>query len=114
MYVRVMVMSGPDDGLEIDLYGQDEASDNSEILYQFSIGRREGSDICIPFDTSVSRLHAYLQVRKDGLWLADQDSRNGTFLRRRRLKAPEPLLVGELFQIGHTWLRVQAVEQDKG
>lgn len=111
MYMRVMVMSGPDDGLEIDLFGENNQSDG-DVLCQFSIGRREGSDICVPFDTSVSRLHAWLQVRLDGIWLVDQESRNGTYIGRRRLKDPEPLAVGELFQVGHTWLRIQTLERD--
>ncbi len=98
--MRIMFMSGPDDGLELTLI-----NDNS-----FTIGRRESSHICIAFDTSVSRLHARLAVRDDGLWLVDEKSRNGTFISHHRVKEPELLRVGELFRVGNTWLRVQSVE----
>lgn len=113
VYMRVMIMSGPDDGLELDLQGIPTPSDES-VLSAFAIGRRETSDICIPFDISVSRLHAWLQVRRDGIWLIDQESRNGTFIGRRRIKEPESLKVGELFQVGHTWLRIQTIEHQEG
>lgn len=107
--LRIMMMSGPDDGQEINLQTDEKKSE--DIYSQFSIGRRETCDLCIPFDTSVSRLHAWLQIRSDGLWLVDDDSRNGTYVNRRRIKEPSPLEVGELFRVGNTWLRVQAFRE---
>lgn len=102
MQIRIMIMSGCDDGREIILEGKGD----------FSIGRRETCDVCIPFDTSVSRLHAHLRHQVDGLWLVDEQSRNGTFIGRRRVKEPEPLQVGELFRIGNTWMRIQEYKED--
>jgi pSer/pThr/pTyr-binding forkhead associated (FHA) protein len=111
-----MIMSGPDDGLEVTL---DDPSQRDhlpqDVLCAFTIGRRDNSDLCIPFDTLVSRLHATLQVRQDGLWLTDEGSRNGTFVGRRRIKEPEQLAPGQLFRVGQTWLRVEALaRQNEG
>ncbi len=102
MQIRIMVMSGFDDGREITLEGEGD----------FTIGRRETCDICIPFDTSVSRLHARLQYRMDEIWLVDEESRNGTFIGRRRVKEPEPLQTKELFRVGNTWLRIQEYKEN--
>jgi transcriptional regulator with GAF, ATPase, and Fis domain len=43
------------------------------------VGSAPGSDIVIQ-DPTVSRLHAELEARHDGLWLRDLGSRNGTFV----------------------------------
>jgi pSer/pThr/pTyr-binding forkhead associated (FHA) protein len=113
MTMRIMVMSGPDDGLEITLTNTGNGTSlDDDVLGQFSIGRRDNSDICVPFDTLVSRLHATLYLRHDGLWLVDENSRNGTFVGRRRVKEPEKLSVGQMFRVGGTWLRVQSVDDD--
>lgn len=98
MGIKVMLMSGPDDGKEVELQG-----------VEFTIGRRERCDICIPFDTSVSRVHARLVVRGNVVLLTDEESRNGTYIGRRRIKEAEVISVGEMFRIGNTWLRVQEV-----
>ncbi|NDJ86481.1 MAG: FHA domain-containing protein [Chloroflexi bacterium] len=111
MRIRVMVMSGPDDGREISLQVNQRFDGQLESPDGFSIGRRETCDICIPYDTSVSRLHAHLQLRDGELWLVDEDSRNGTFVGRTQVKEAMPLAVGELFRVGNTWLRVQTLQE---
>lgn len=99
MGIKVMLMSGPDDGKEVELEGT-----------EFTIGRRAQCDICIPFDTSVSRVHASLSVSGKALLLKDEDSRNGTFFGRVRVKEEEVVVsVGDMFRVGNTWLRVQEV-----
>ncbi|MCQ3929731.1 MAG: hypothetical protein DPW16_04675 [Chloroflexi bacterium] len=109
--VKLMVMSGPDDGMEIIL-SHSKSGDPIPpgLLARYTIGRRDNSDVCIPFDTLVSRLHATLQRRTDGLFLVDEGSRNGTFIGRRRVKDPETLDIGQMFRVGQTWLRVQSIE----
>lgn len=110
MLVYVMVMSGPDDGLVLKL--QQPINPDSNVA-TFTIGRRESCDVCIAFDTSVSRLHAQLLISDDSdLMLTDENSRNGTFLGRQRVKEPLSLHAGELFRVGNTWLRVQSIEKD--
>lgn len=71
----------------------------------FVIGREEG-DIRLGADRFLSRRHAAVQAAQQGLALADQKSRNGTYIRRRgslRLQA------GDIFLIGRQLLRVEAV-----
>ena len=109
MNMNVMIMSGPDDGREIVLMA-DEEHDYPDAVAAFTIGRRETCDICIPFDTSVSRLHAQLVLHPDqNISLIDEKSRNGTFIGRQRVKDIEPVIIGQLFRIGNTWLRIQSV-----
>jgi len=104
-----MIMSGPDDGRVLVLsaragHGRVDASSTWTI----SFGRREECDVSIPFDTQVSRQHATLTVAPDGaLWLKDSGSLNGTFVRGVRIEEITPIERGQLFRLGHTWLRVE-------
>ncbi|PJF43865.1 MAG: hypothetical protein CUN55_06920 [Phototrophicales bacterium] len=110
MLVYIMVMSGPDDGLVLKLQQPINPDNNVAV---FSIGRRETCDVCIAFDTSVSRLHARLLISEDKkILLTDEDSRNGTFIGRQRIKEPTFIQAGELFRVGNTWLRIQSIEKD--
>jgi transcriptional regulator with GAF, ATPase, and Fis domain len=43
------------------------------------VGSAPGSGVLVQ-DSTVSRVHAELEVRQDGLWLRDLQSRNGTFI----------------------------------
>lgn len=40
------------------------------------VGRDPGADLCLP-DQAVSRLHAIIEPREDGVWVQDQGSHNG-------------------------------------
>ena len=46
---------------------------------EFSEFRRMGVDVMVS-DPAVSRLHAEIEPREDGLWVRDLRSRNGTFV----------------------------------
>ncbi len=107
----VMVMSGVDDGLLLNLAtvnGDGKLSDDNWVI---SIGRREDSDICLRNDTFVSREHALLQWENGRWWLEDCKSRNGTYLEDRDgdaiVSTIVPLNFGQLFRVGRTWLRIQ-------
>lgn len=115
--ISITHMSGPLDGKKV-AFPQPAIGEERTL----SIGRREGSDIHLPFDSQVSRLHARLgcvsvptsSTDSGGssyvltFWLEDGGSRNGTFLE----KEDEPitgrvsLRPGALFRIGRTWLRL--------
>lgn len=72
------------------------------------VGLREGEnvlgrmrDAVVWVDgTTVSRRHARIVVRGESATLEDLGSKNGTFLRGRRLGEPVPLADGESFQLG--------------
>jgi pSer/pThr/pTyr-binding forkhead associated (FHA) protein len=108
----IMVMSGPDDGQKIYLsreYRDGELEDDGTWLLVF--GRREECDVSIPFDTQVSRRHATLRITADDqFWLADAGSLNGTFVGKTRIEAPTVIERGQLFRLGHTWMRIQPEE----
>jgi FHA domain-containing protein/zinc ribbon protein len=64
-----------------------------------TIGRSPDCDIFLD-DVTVSRKHAALVQRDDGLFIEDEESLNGTFLNRRRIDAPARLENGDELQVG--------------
>lgn len=108
--VKIMFMSGPDDGSEIWLKSNQSHGQAEGDGCTFILGRRQGCDLPIPFDTQVSREHAYLFVRGNQIMLSDAGSRNGTFIGAQRLTEPTALNLGVLFRIGYTWLRLEEID----
>lgn len=107
--IHIMIMSGPHDGKELHLRRPIIQADG--MLCQLVIGRLDTCDLVLPFDSSASREHAAIRIYQDGQCvLVDKESRNGTFIGRRRIQEPEPLKAGQLFRAGKTWLRIQSVE----
>lgn len=51
----------------------------------FSIGRIDGNDLIMP-DYAISKKHAILEIRRDGYFLKDCGSTNGTTLKGERLQ----------------------------
>lgn len=72
------------------------------------IGRGSSCDVRLP-DASVSHRHATLQIVSGAVALADEGSRNGTYVGSRKLsvRAPYTLKPGELIRIGRVWLEVR-------
>lgn len=107
--MRIMFMSGPDDGQEIELSRENQDGyETEEGVWTLVFGRREECDVSIPFDTQVSRKHALLRIHTDGqIVLVDTGSLNGTYIGEKRIEQPASIRVGELFRLGRTWLRIQ-------
>lgn len=110
--VDIMVMSGVDDGklFSFSSYNGDGAAEAGDWVLR--IGRRDGNDLILRNDTFASRDHAALKLDEGGRWwLLDQNSRNGTFVEEgsdeARVSGSIPLEEGQLFRVGHTWLRIQ-------
>lgn len=110
--VTVAVMSGPEDGRRYRFALQDGAgSVDVQGNWVLTMGRREDCDLCLPFDTQVSREHARLICKDDGTWLLeDAGSRNGTYIGKRKVETSAGLEPGVLFRIGQTWLRLEETE----
>ena len=53
---------------------------------ELTIGRSPDCDVFLD-DVTVSRVHALVRPRPDGVWIEDQGSLNGTFINRRRVDA---------------------------
>jgi pSer/pThr/pTyr-binding forkhead associated (FHA) protein len=71
-----------------------------------TIGRSEGNVIALPTDEFVSARHARVEPLRDGLWVVDLGSRNGTFLNGAPVDGRERLAQGDVLRIGDTELRV--------
>jgi pSer/pThr/pTyr-binding forkhead associated (FHA) protein len=101
--VYATYMSGPLDGKTLSW---ELPHDADELI--LTIGRREGCDILLDYDSQVSRLHARViyNLPTDTFYLEDAGSRNGTFLGNERLTQRIHLLPGTLFRVGRTWLRI--------
>jgi DNA-binding winged helix-turn-helix (wHTH) protein len=63
------------------------------------LGRDEQAAVRIDAP-GVSRRHARIVVRPDGATLEDLGSKNGTFLRERRLESPAEIADGDPFRLG--------------
>ncbi|MBE0429303.1 MAG: FHA domain-containing protein [Thermoleophilia bacterium] len=63
-----------------------------------SIGRHQDSDIFLD-DITVSRHHAIIEHRKDGYYIKDRGSLNGTYVNRVRVET-QKLSDGDQLQIG--------------
>jgi hypothetical protein len=65
------------------------SSDSMEVL---TVGRSRDSDVLL-VDASISKLHARFTLKEGAWWLADANSRNGTFMNFRPVPADEGLLL---------------------
>ncbi|MCC7410159.1 MAG: EAL domain-containing protein [Gammaproteobacteria bacterium] len=70
----------------------------SLVTSPFRIGRRADLELCLPF-SNISGTHAEIVLRRDGPWIADCNSRNGTFVNRARIEAPTRLNPGDLIHL---------------
>ena len=71
-----------------------------------SIGRSEGNGIVIN-DSFVSNEHACIARDKNGFWLTDLQSTNGTYLNNRQVAEEVLLQKGDLLKIGEVIFRFE-------
>jgi hypothetical protein len=72
-----------------------------------TIGRAEDNDLALPKDEFASGHHARIESQRDGVWVLDLDSTNGTFVNGKRLDGRRLLKEGDLVKIGDTELRFE-------
>lgn len=74
-----------------------------------TVGRREETDLSLPWDTSVSALHAEFH-HIGGEWTIVDDglSTNGTYLNGERISGRQRLRDGDRIRVGHTVLVYRA------
>jgi len=101
--IEVALMSGPQDGAVLTF----ERLLDSDEPTVISIGRREGTDVCLNYDSQVSREHAALICDGDNFWLEDKQSTNGTYVGDEKITGRVQIGPGQLFRIGRTWLRIE-------
>jgi len=73
-----------------------------------TFGRSSQNDVELKRDEYASSSHARLEPRRDGVWLEDIGSTNGTYLNGIRLTRPKRLTAGDIVRIGETELRYEA------
>ena len=71
------------------------------------IGRDSGNDIPLPDDDFASARHARIEPRRDGVWVSDAGSTNGTFVNGAKLAKPRRLAPGDVVRVGSTDLRFE-------
>jgi pSer/pThr/pTyr-binding forkhead associated (FHA) protein len=72
-----------------------------------TIGRGQDNTVPLVGDEFASAHHARIEARRDGIWIVDLDSTNGTFVNGGRLDGRRRLRVGDVIQIGQTELRFE-------
>jgi hypothetical protein len=82
----------------------DELALNSSALL---LGRGSGNDVNLARDEYASTKHARVEPRRDGVWVEDVGSTNGTYLNGIRLTRAKKLAPGDVVRIGETELRYE-------
>jgi pSer/pThr/pTyr-binding forkhead associated (FHA) protein len=75
--------------------------------HAFTVGRGASNDVPLPEDEYSSTRHARLEPRRDGVWIEDIGSTNGTFVNGIRLTRERRLVPGDVVRIGETDLRFE-------
>ena len=82
----------------------DELTLNSTALL---VGRGSRNDVDLAADEYASSEHARIEPRRDGVWLEDVGSTNGTYLNGIQLTRAKRLTPGDVVRIGETELRFE-------
>jgi pSer/pThr/pTyr-binding forkhead associated (FHA) protein len=73
-----------------------------------TVGRGTNNDLALAGDEFASGRHARFERRRDGVWLEDIGSTNGTFVNGIRLTRERRLAPGDVVRIGETDLRYES------
>ena len=95
---RLVVVKSPalDEGDELIL-------DSAALL----LGRGSRNDVNLARDEYASTNHARVEPRRDGVWLEDVGSTNGTYLNGIKLSRAKRLTPGDIVRVGETELRYE-------
>ena len=88
----------------------DAIDENTEFVLDsagVSIGRGNPNDVRLDADEYASAQHARVEPRRDGVWIEDVGSTNGTYVNGVMLSRPRKLAVGDLVRVGETDLRFE-------
>ena len=92
------------------VYLEDVASGlHIPVLYwENSIGRSKSCDITLP-DSTISRDHAVLMRRESGWFIADTNSKGGTFVNGKKVEKEAIVMPGDIITIGGAHLSLKRV-----
>jgi hypothetical protein len=72
-----------------------------------TIGRAGQNDVSIDGDEFASARHSRVEARRDGVWVHDLGSTNGTHVNGVRIDRPRKLVAGDVVRVGETELRFE-------
>jgi hypothetical protein len=72
-----------------------------------TIGRGGQNDVPLENDEFASARHARFEPRRDGVWVQDRGSTNGTYVNGAQLERPRRLTPGDIVRVGETDLRYE-------
>jgi pSer/pThr/pTyr-binding forkhead associated (FHA) protein len=72
-----------------------------------TLGRGVTNDVPLQGDEYASTRHARIEPRRDGIWVEDIGSTNGTFVNGIRLTRERRLAPGDVLRVGETDLRFE-------
>ena len=72
-----------------------------------TIGRGGQNDVPLEDDEFTSARHARFEPRRDGVWVQDRGSTNGTFVNGTQIDRPRRLAPGDVVRVGETDLRYE-------
>jgi hypothetical protein len=72
-----------------------------------TVGRGPQNDVSIEGDEFASARHVRVEPRRDGVWVSDVGSTNGTFVNGVRIDRPRKLVQGDVVRVGETELRFE-------
>jgi hypothetical protein len=76
---------------------------------QLTVGRGANNDLALENDEFASARHARIEPRRDGVYVEDVGSTNGTFVNGIRLARERRLAAGDIVRVGETDLRYEEV-----
>ena len=97
--IVITVMSGADDGKVFEF-------DKTPIM----LGRHTEDDVCLPYDTRVSRHHARVTREGNSYFIEDlgpegKGSTNGTYINDSRIEGKTPISSGDMVLLGGGWVK---------
>jgi pSer/pThr/pTyr-binding forkhead associated (FHA) protein len=72
-----------------------------------TIGRSGENAIALPSDEYASAHHARIEPLRDGVWIVDLGSTNGTYLNGEQVNGRGQLREGDVVRVGETELRIE-------
>jgi hypothetical protein len=83
--------------------GQERTLDSAPVTF----GRSPQNDVKLDGDDYASARHARIEPRRDGVWVEDVGSTNGTYLNGIKLTRARKLKPGDVVRVGETELRYE-------
>lgn len=84
-----------------------EGADHPLDSAQLTVGRGAQNDLELASDDFASSRHARFEPRRDGVWIEDVGSTNGTYVNGRRIDRARKLAPGDVVRVGETDFRFE-------